>query len=325
MFLSTDAHFFCLFVYEQLAYDTQRQCEVAVKVSHVELVTPKSQQGHTPPTQGIDAAATARSQAGVSVLEDVRREARILRMLLGSDKPPLTTATIDKLTCGLSQMLLNAVDLPTNNVVQPGTTNPLTVKQQFLDAIAKGEKSIACFYEEVEAESFHYLISEYVSGGDLFSVLTAQPQHKVSEGGQKIHSDSDIGQDNMLCTRTSSSQSLTLRVCLCGLSSLSFLFFLPSVARQWFCQSHSTSHPLARRPTIDLSHIFSQSLLPLSCFCAFRPTVLLRALHARSLRCAFGFEPGEHLHGQRRALARHRLRFGRAASALHRRSPQPKV
>jgi len=148
-------------------------------------VNPKSQLGHTPPSQGADAAATARSQAGVSVLEDVRREARILRLLLGSDQPPLTTDTIDNDTCGLSQPLLHAIHLPANAVVQPGATNPLTIKQQFLDSIAKGKKSIAGFYDEVEAESFHYLISEYISGGDLFSVLTAQPQHKVSEGGQK--------------------------------------------------------------------------------------------------------------------------------------------
>ena len=156
-----------------------------MKVSHADLVNPKSQHGHTPPSQGADAAATARSQAGVSVLEDVRREARILRLLLGSDQPPLTTDTIDNDTCGLSQPLLHAIHLPANAVVQPGATNPLTIKQQFLDSIAKGKKSIAGFYDEVEAESFHYLISEYISGGDLFSVLTAQPQHKVSEGGQK--------------------------------------------------------------------------------------------------------------------------------------------
>jgi len=57
----------------------------------------------------------------------------------------------------------------------------LTLQQQYLASIEKGKKSIAAFYDEVEAESFHYLISEYVSRGDLFSVLTSQPNHKISE------------------------------------------------------------------------------------------------------------------------------------------------
>jgi len=179
-----------LFGQVQLAYDTHRGVEVAVKVSHAELVAPKPQSGSVAAAGGnageVDAAATARSQAGVSVLEDVRREARILRLLLGSDQPPMTTDDIHDDTCGLSASMLHAIHLPANAVVQPGATNPLTIKQQFLDSIAKGKKSIAGFYEEVEAESFHYLISEFVSGGDLFSVLTAQPQHKVSEGVARL-------------------------------------------------------------------------------------------------------------------------------------------
>jgi serine/threonine protein kinase len=193
-----------LFGQVQLAFDTHKGVEVAVKVSHAELVTPKPQTATTT-TSGasssssassgaasstaapvVDAAATARSQAGVSVLEDVRREARILRLLLGADQPPMSVCAIDNASCGLSSSLLHAIHLPANAIVQPGATNPLTIKQQFLDSIAKGKKSIAAFYDEVEAESFHYLISEFVSGGDLFSVLTAQPQHKVSEGVARL-------------------------------------------------------------------------------------------------------------------------------------------
>ena len=176
-----------LFGQVQLAFDTHKGVEVAVKVSHAELVAPKSQTAPGGVVQsaagsdGTDVAATARSQAGVSVLEDVRREARILRLLMSPEAPPLSTDTIDNASCGLSIALLHAIHLPANSVVQPGATNPLTIKQQFLNSISKGRKSIADFYDEVEAENFHYLFSQYLSGGDLFSVLTAHPQHKVSE------------------------------------------------------------------------------------------------------------------------------------------------
>jgi serine/threonine protein kinase len=170
-----------LFGQVQLAYDNHRHVSVAVKVSHAALVAPKSN-APAPVDGAVDVTATARSQAGVSVLEDVRREARLLRLLLDSSQAPMSTATIDGQSCGLSSALVEAINLPANAVANPTAANPLSIQQQFLDSISKGKKSIAAFYDEVEAESYHYLISEYVPGGDLFSVLTAQPQHKVSEG-----------------------------------------------------------------------------------------------------------------------------------------------
>jgi hypothetical protein len=86
------------------------------------------------------------------VLEDVRREARILRILVGSEQPPLSTASIDGDTCGLSTLLVTAINLPSNAVVVLGAVNPLTVAQQFLDSIAKGRSNIAEFYKEVDTE-----------------------------------------------------------------------------------------------------------------------------------------------------------------------------
>ena len=54
----------------------------------------------------------------------------------------------------------------------PGSTDP---------SDAEGEKYICKFTEELEDEYFHYLISEFVPAGDLYSMLTSYPQHRLAE------------------------------------------------------------------------------------------------------------------------------------------------
>ena len=45
----------------------------------------------------------------------------------------------------------------------------------------EGEKYICKFIEELEDEYFHYLISEFVPAGDLYSMLTSYPNHRLVE------------------------------------------------------------------------------------------------------------------------------------------------
>ena len=45
----------------------------------------------------------------------------------------------------------------------------------------EGEKYICKFIEELEDDYFHYLISEFVPAGDLYSMLTSYPQHRLAE------------------------------------------------------------------------------------------------------------------------------------------------
>jgi serine/threonine protein kinase len=169
-----------LFGEVHLAYDTVLQCEVALKVSRAELTFPQS---NAPAMSTVcQATSTARSRAGVQVLEDVRREARVLRVLLDSEQSDFSSEAMDAATCGLSRQLIDAINLPANAIVQPGAINPLSIQQQFINAISKGKASIANFHAEVETDLFHLLATEYASGGDLFSVLTTQPQQRVSEG-----------------------------------------------------------------------------------------------------------------------------------------------
>ena len=160
-----------LFGQVQLAHDEQHRCQVAVKASLMNLAVPQCS-GDDP------ASIVPTSVAGVSVLEDVRREARILRLLLrSSDTTAFTEATLDSRTCGLSQTIYP----PSNSAVAPEAASEVSSKQQFLQSIGKGRKIIARLHAEIESRPYHLLVSEYLPGGDLFSVLTLQPQHKVSE------------------------------------------------------------------------------------------------------------------------------------------------
>ncbi len=141
-----------LFGQVQLAVDTHLKIQVAIKVSRAELLKPKTPGSSWSSSTAPAASSTSVSKAGVLVLEDVRREARIMRVLVGADQPPLSAAFIDGATCGLSTPLVTAFNLPSNALALPGALNSSSIQQQFLDSFAKGKQCIAGFYEELELE-----------------------------------------------------------------------------------------------------------------------------------------------------------------------------
>jgi serine/threonine protein kinase len=104
-----------------------------------------------------DAVATHITMNGSLVMEDVHREARILCML--SDKSCLTSASIDRETCGLSGGFVQAD----------------------VSVYAQGRPFITTFLNEMEDETHHYLVSEYMANGDLFKVLNERPHHNLPE------------------------------------------------------------------------------------------------------------------------------------------------
>jgi serine/threonine protein kinase len=104
-----------------------------------------------------------KSLHNVVVMEDVRREAHLLRTLVGPQQMalPLLASAVDLKTCGLSGC---AATMPTS-----------------LNRVARGRTHIAHFIDEAEDDNWHYLVTEYVERGDLFTFLVSQPCHKVSE------------------------------------------------------------------------------------------------------------------------------------------------
>ena len=45
----------------------------------------------------------------------------------------------------------------------------------------EGERYICRYVEELEDEHFHYLVTDFIPAGDLYSMLTSFPQHRLSE------------------------------------------------------------------------------------------------------------------------------------------------
>jgi len=73
------------------------------------------------------------------------------------------------------------VDDRMSSPVTPGN-NSLNGANNSGDALdIEGERYICKFIEELEDEYFHYLISEFVPAGDLYSMLTSYPQHRLNE------------------------------------------------------------------------------------------------------------------------------------------------
>jgi len=143
----------------RLAFDKHRRRHVVIKASRIDLVTPRH------------GTRLAESINGVSVLEDVRREARILRLLTGGahDKPWL----IDMATCGVVDMVRD--EYRTMKFVVDTTTLP-AVRQ-----ISWGKRHIATLYDEIETPHVHCTINEFIRGGDLYMWQSQQPGQVVSE------------------------------------------------------------------------------------------------------------------------------------------------
>jgi len=168
-----------LFGQVDLVFDALLKIDVAIKISRAALATPKSTT-----TNGTTSALARSPLSQLSLLEDVRREACTLRLLMGGpDQPAFGAATIDVDTCGLSQIVLRSIHASSSSssLSSSGGHHTHTRQQCFLDGLQKGQRYIVTLLDSVETRDYHYLISEYVGGGDLYSVLSRQPQSKVSE------------------------------------------------------------------------------------------------------------------------------------------------
>jgi len=167
-----------LFGEVRLAIDLHTQKRVALKISVVALTL-----GHTA-SSSSSAAHTlhaskhmshALTRNGSYVLEDVRREARLLRLIA----QPLETHEIDPTTWGL-----NVTGLQFHSHAQylkDATIKISEVECAYVQRLNKGRSYIAHVQHEIETPEYHVLVTDYVNGGDLFTVLRSQPRNRVNE------------------------------------------------------------------------------------------------------------------------------------------------
>lgn len=145
----------------RLMFDKLRAKHVAVKMSRAELVTPR----HASSTR-----FTAQSIQGVSVLEDVRREARILRLLTGDEYGRMSKSVpIDVVTCGVADVTMEAARLGERAL------------EGLADAICRGKTNIVTFVEERETPKVHCLVTRFISGGDIFVWQRQQPLYRIPD------------------------------------------------------------------------------------------------------------------------------------------------
>jgi len=90
--------------------------------------------------------------------ENVQREAIILRLL----QSPRPAPSVDATTCGLR--------FP-----------PSSSSSDMEAIVSQGSLFVVDYVDEFEDETTHYLVTEYVPGGDLFQLLIAQPNNNVNE------------------------------------------------------------------------------------------------------------------------------------------------
>jgi serine/threonine protein kinase len=203
-----------LFGVVKMAWDRKLRIQVAIKISRRER------------------AAIQQTRSGVSVLENVRREASVMsylgersasgnslsqtnsqitdnnaqwsnsakkkssrmiqyeKELAVKSSPTLSTASTDT-------TMTNSPSLEENNGFASDDSEldseAAAMKTMTIDSVGhssnsnldildlEGEKYICRFIEETEDEYFHYLINEFVPAGDLYSMLTSFPQHRLSE------------------------------------------------------------------------------------------------------------------------------------------------
>lgn len=72
-------------------------------------------------------------------------------------------------------------ELEKESMAMKGMTIENASKEGFDLLDVEGERYICRFIEETEDEFFHYLINEFVPAGDLYSMLTSFPLHRLNE------------------------------------------------------------------------------------------------------------------------------------------------
>ena len=198
-----------LFGVVKLAFDRQLKVQVAIKISRRER------------------AAIQQTRSGVSVLENVKREAAVMRYMHersshfhgasadasrmslqdytssgGARKAKLSSralqaqkANMDDTDMAVDQVQHKkenglAVDSPPISTDSDNeSAEDARMAQDEMsdggDLSADGEQYICKFIEELEDEYFHYLVTEFVPAGDLYSMLTSFPQHRLSEAAAR--------------------------------------------------------------------------------------------------------------------------------------------
>ena len=121
-----------LFGSVKVAYDQLNSVEVAIKISVKSLAT------------------HGRARSGAKVLENVKREANVMRYIQSL----------------AAQQQQSPQDIVPNNNEQP---------------VKNGKENVCALIEEIDDEYFHHLITEFVSGGDLHSLLLSLPNHRLAE------------------------------------------------------------------------------------------------------------------------------------------------
>ena len=209
-----------LFGVVKLAFDRLTKRQVAIKISRRDL------------------SQASQARSGVTVLENVKREAQVLRYMmehrsaaacqkgLGAVVEP-KLPSVPNISNDFSQMDLSegvgggsgsssnpsdadavsgvAADSPTKRLAfdessqgddassikssmesdMLGSSSSAATKDDPSlcgdDSICEGALYICDLVEELEDEFFHYLISTFAPGGDLYSILTTFPQHRLTE------------------------------------------------------------------------------------------------------------------------------------------------
>jgi serine/threonine protein kinase len=149
-----------LFGHVYKAFDTQRGVDVVIKTSQAKLIK-------------LDGENTTRSKTGITLLEDVRREARVMRLLLGENSSDDEQPQQDSVSTWNSQG---------SHIIDSRTCGVRADNYAALNRdLATGKRCIAALHHEQENDALHYLVTEFCSGGDLLSVLQTRLHFRVDE------------------------------------------------------------------------------------------------------------------------------------------------
>lgn len=150
----------------QVAFDAGISAEVAIKISVKSL------------------ASHGRARSGAKVLENVKREANVMRYI-SSIANQRKNAEIQQLASQLQQQQHEQHQQQQSmDVDQQHSSNDYLqhATQQWEQANRKnGHDNVCALIEETDDEYFHYLVTEFVSGGDLHSLLLSLPNHRLPE------------------------------------------------------------------------------------------------------------------------------------------------
>jgi serine/threonine protein kinase len=154
------------------AIDNKTNLEVAVKFS---LCSNNSRSLSLPPTfdpKTFNITGASRSHNGVLVLEDVKREVNILRLLMGRHESEL-----NMMSESIPILSLSSVDPSSWGLSHGKQHNTLNA----LKDISRGYRHFSHLVQAIDTGGIHYLFTEFINGSDLYTNLSHQSHHKVNE------------------------------------------------------------------------------------------------------------------------------------------------